>query len=60
MESYDFTGKTVIPFATSGGTGMRKTNADLKKAYPKVNWKKGKLLNDATKSSLSAWTKGIE
>lgn len=60
MESYDFTGKTVIPFATSGGTGMRKTNADLKKAYPKVNWKEGKLLNDATKSSLSAWTKGIE
>lgn len=24
LESYDFSGKTVIPFATSGGSGMGK------------------------------------
>ena len=29
LESYDLTGKTVIPFATSGGSGMGNTNAEL-------------------------------
>lgn len=31
LESYDFSGKTVIPFATSGGSGMGKTDSVLKK-----------------------------
>ena len=44
LESYDFTGKTVIPFATSGGSGVEKSADDLKKKYPNLNWKKGKLL----------------
>lgn len=30
LESYDLTGKTIIPFATSGGSGMGKTNEALK------------------------------
>ena len=29
LESYDFSGKTIIPFATSGGSGMGKTNEKL-------------------------------
>jgi len=32
LESYDFSGKTVIPFATSGGSGMGKTEAVLHSA----------------------------
>ena len=32
LESYDFSGKTVIPFATSGGSGMGKTSDILQKA----------------------------
>ena len=47
MESYDFKGKTVIPFATSGGSSIKKACEDLKAAYPDVNWKEGKLLNRA-------------
>jgi flavodoxin len=39
MESYDFKGKTVIPFATSGGSSIKKACEDLKTAYPEVNWK---------------------
>lgn len=39
LESYDLTGKTVIPFATSGGSGMGKTNEKLS-----VSCKGGKLL----------------
>ena len=48
MESFDHTGKTVIPFATSGGSSIKKACEDLKAAYPKANWKVGKLLNNAT------------
>ena len=55
MEAYDFQGKTVIPFATSGGSSIKKACADLKAAYPKLNWKEGKLLNRATKAELQKW-----
>ena len=57
MEAYDFKGKTVIPFATSGGSSIKKACEDLKAAYPDVNWKEGKLLNGATKEDLEAWVK---
>ena len=55
MESYDFKGKTVIPFATSGGSDIKKACEDLKAAYPDVNWKEGKLLNRASKDELKKW-----
>ena len=58
MEAYDFQGKTVIPFATSGGSSIKKACADLKAAYPNVNWKEGKLLNRASKAELQKWTEG--
>ena len=57
MEAYDFKGKTVIPFATSGGSSIKKACEDLKTAYPDVNWKEGKLLNRATKKDLEDWVK---
>lgn len=52
MEAYDFKGKTVIPFATSG-SNSKKACEDLKAAYPDVNWKEGKLLNHASKQELN-------
>ena len=55
MESYDFKGKTVIPFATSGGSDIKKACKDLKAAYPDINWKEGKLLNRASKDELKKW-----
>jgi len=58
MEAYDFRGKTVIPFATSGGSGIKKACADLKAAYPNLNWKEGKLLNSASKAELQKWVEG--
>ena len=59
MEAYDFKGKTVIPFATSGGSSIKKACEDLKTAYPDVNWKEGKLLNRASKQELEIWVKGL-
>ena len=55
MESYDFKGKTVIPFATSGGSTIEQACKDLKATYPDVNWKDGKLLNRATADDLRKW-----
>ena len=59
MESYDFKGKTVIPFATSGGSSIKKACADLKAAYPDITWKEGKLLNRISKKELETWVKGL-
>lgn len=55
MEAYDFNGKTVIPFATSGGSSIKKACEDLKAAYPNVTWKEGKLLNRASKADIQKW-----
>ena len=55
MEAYDFQGKTVIPFATSGGSSIKKACADLKAAYPNINWKEGKLLNRTSKAEMQKW-----
>ena len=57
MEAYDFKGKTVIPFATSGGSSIKKACEDLKATYLDVNWKEGKLLNRVTKKDLEDWVK---
>ena len=57
MEPYNFKGKTVIPFATSGGSSIEKACEDLKTAYPDVNWKEGKLLNRVSKKELEDWVK---
>ena len=46
LEAYDFSGKTVIPFATSGGSGMGKTLEGLKKSCSR-NLAPGKMLNSS-------------
>lgn len=60
LESYDFKGKTVIPFATSGGSSIKKACQDLKAAYPNINWREGKLLNNASKKELEEWIKSMK
>ncbi len=55
IEAYDFKGKTVIPFATSGGSNIKKACDDLKSAYPDINWKEGRLLNGPSKADLQKW-----
>jgi len=59
LDKYGFEGKTVIPFATSGGSSIKKACEDLKAAYPDVNWKEGKLLNRVSKKELETWVKGL-
>lgn len=58
VESYDLQGKTLIPFATSGGTDITKTADNLRKAYPNFTWKSGRLLNGATRQTIEQFVKG--
>ena len=55
IESHDLKGKTLIPFATSGGSGISQAVAALRKAYPELNWQDGKLLNRADERTIRAW-----
>lgn len=54
LESYDFTGKTLIPFATSGGSGIAGAEKSLRAHCPAANWKGGKLV----RGDAAAWAKG--
>ena len=55
VESYDFSGKTMVPFATSDGSGMGRTVDELKKLCPDADWKVGKMVNGASERELADW-----
>lgn len=55
IESHDLKGKTIVPFATSGGSTISHSVAALKKSYPGLNWRDGKLLNSADEVTLREW-----
>ena len=55
IESHDLKGKTVIPFATSGGSTISGSAAMLKRCYPALEWKEGRLLNRADEKTLRTW-----
>ena len=60
IEAYGFEGKTVIFFATSGGSSIDKANKDFAAAYPKINWKAGKTLNSESKAEMKTWVEGLQ
>lgn len=55
IESHELTGKTVIPFATSGGSTLAGSATALKKSYPALNWKEGRLLNRTDEKTIRTW-----
>lgn len=57
--SYDFSGKTLIPFATSGGSGIDKTADILQKLTPGAVWKNGRLLNGGSDKELENWVNSL-
>ena len=60
LEAYDFSGKTVIFFATSGGSTIDKANEEFKAAYPKINWKAGQTLNGASEEDIKTWVASLQ
>ena len=61
LESYDFSGKTVIPFATSGGSGMGNTLNELKPSCSSnTKWCEGKRFSSSvSENELEDWVNGL-
>ena len=61
LESYDFGGKTIVLFATSGGSGFGETLAQLKPSCAdSTRWFQGKVFRGRTdKNTLSDWVKTL-
>ena len=63
LEAHDFAGKTIIPFATSGGSGMGKTNENLLTSCEGAVLKEGRVWKarfwkkEADPEEVSAWAK---
>lgn len=56
LESYDLAGKTVVPFATSGGSGMGRTNTELEQSCKGARLKEGKRFNiNVKEAELKTW-----
>ena len=61
LEAYDFTGKTIILFATSGGSGLGKSASDLSVSAPGAKILDGRLLNGClSEAELKAWAAGLK
>lgn len=60
LESYDLTGKTIIPFATSGGSGIGKTNERLAPSCKGAKLMDGKVFKGSVgHQELAAWVEGL-
>ena len=59
LESHDFTGKKIILFATSGGSGFGKTVKELQPSAPGAEIVEGKLLNRATQQAVTEWVETL-
>lgn len=56
LESYDFSGKTIIPFCTSGGSGVGRSDSALhKNVSADVKWAKGVQINRPRENEIRKW-----
>ena len=56
LENYDFSGKKVIPFCTSGGSGVGRSDTALHKdVSDDVKWAKGKQINRPNEAEIRHW-----
>lgn len=61
LEAYDFTGKTIVLFATSGGSGLGKSAAGLRSSAPGAKIVDGRMLNGhLNEAELKAWAEGLK
>lgn len=60
LEMYDFSGKTVIPFFTSGGSGAGETMRYLKPSAPGAHWFDPKNLNYMDEDAMNQWIESLQ
>jgi diketogulonate reductase-like aldo/keto reductase/flavodoxin len=60
LESYDFSGKTIVPFCTSGSSGIGSSATDLHALSPSAKWKSGRRFSgNAGKTEVSKWVDSL-
>ena len=59
LEKHDFSGKKIILFATSGGSGFGNTVSELQPSASNAQIVEGKLLNRMSKQEISDWVKTL-
>lgn len=62
IEDNNLSGKIIVPFATSGGTGITRADQDLKNKLEPEGCEvlDGKLIRDSSKEKLEAWIKSLD
>lgn len=59
LEAHDFSGKKIVLFATSGGSGFGNTVKELQGSAPGAEIVEGKLLNHASKKAVESWVASL-
>lgn len=57
LETYDLSGKTIVPFCTSGGSGVEASVRDIRQSCPDSNVTDGRRVNDV--SGIEGWLSGL-
>lgn len=61
MESYDFSGKTIVPFCTSGGSGIGSSASNLERLTSGATWLDGRRLNGSdSQDTVMEWVNSID
>ena len=61
LEAYDFTGKTIVLFATSGGSGLGKSASGLRASAPGAKIVDGQMLNGhLNEAKLKGWAEDLK
>lgn len=61
VENYDFSGKTIVPFCTSGGSGMGSSATNLEQLTDGADWLSGKRLNGSdSQDTVMEWISSLE
>lgn len=61
MESYDFADKTIVPFCTSGGSGMGSSASNLEELTSNAKWLDGQRLNGSdSQDEIMEWVDSLE
>ena len=59
LEAYDFSGKKIVLFATSGGSGFGNTVKELQSSASDAVITEGRLLNCGTKQEITEWINSL-
>lgn len=60
LESYDFSGKTIVPFRTSGSSGIGSSAANLQSSAGGANWLSGRRMSSGvSQSEIAEWVNGL-